>query len=167
MVNYFTLNCPPYSGGGGCTPYSGGGRGISYFPYILLNEIQTMFSQLAKRSERVLPADLCTDHVHYVKNHRSKQKHGGRRRDCFSLLYFGNSQIYWSYVAFQMFLLNNFPVQSLKYVTLHRTLMLKVKVRARHAFTLKQKNLFQHASARLQSCLISNFFRFKGHAGDN
>ena len=36
-----------------------------------LNEIQTMFSQLAKRSARVLPADLCTDHVHYVKIHRS------------------------------------------------------------------------------------------------
>ena len=47
----------------------GGGR--SYFPYILLNEIQTMFSQLAKRSARVLPVDLCTDHAHYVKNHRS------------------------------------------------------------------------------------------------
>ena len=45
-----------------------GGR--SYFPYILLNEIQTMFSQLAKRSARVLPADLRTDHAHYVKNHR-------------------------------------------------------------------------------------------------
>ena len=38
------------------------GRGGSYFPYILLNEIQTMFSQ---------PADLCTDDAHYVKNHRS------------------------------------------------------------------------------------------------
>ena len=50
----------------------GGGRGAggSYFPYILLNEIQTMLSQLAKRSARVLPADLCTDHAHYVKNHR-------------------------------------------------------------------------------------------------
>ena len=36
-------------------PKPGGG---SYFPYILLNEIQTMFSQLAKRSARVLPADL-------------------------------------------------------------------------------------------------------------
>ena len=71
----------------------------SYFPYILLNEIQTMFSQLAKRSARVLPADMCTDHAHYVRHHRStvlrkKQKHGSRRRDCFSLLYFGNSQIY-------------------------------------------------------------------------
>ena len=40
-------------------------------PYILLNEIQMMFSQLAKRSARVLSADLCTDHAHYVKNHRS------------------------------------------------------------------------------------------------
>ena len=29
-----------------------------------------------------------------------------------------------------------------KYVTLHRILMLKVKARAQHAFTLKQKNLF-------------------------
>ena len=44
--------------------------GASYFPYILLNESQTMFSQLAKRSERAFPADLCTDHAHYVK-HRS------------------------------------------------------------------------------------------------
>ena len=35
-----------------------GGGGGSYFPYILLNEIQTMFSQLAKRSARVLLADL-------------------------------------------------------------------------------------------------------------
>ena len=49
----------------------GGGLGGSYFPYILLNEIQTMFSQLAKRSAKVLPADLCTDHAHYVKIHRS------------------------------------------------------------------------------------------------
>ena len=40
--------------------------GGSHFPYILLNEIQTMFSQLAKRSSRVSPADLCTDHAHYV-----------------------------------------------------------------------------------------------------
>ena len=52
-----------------------GGRG-SYSPYILLNEIplkeiQTIFLQLAKLSGRVLPADLCTDHAHYVKNHRS------------------------------------------------------------------------------------------------
>ena len=30
-----------------------------------------MFSQLAKRSARVLPADLCTDHAHYDKTHRS------------------------------------------------------------------------------------------------
>ena len=45
--------------------------GGSYFPYIFLKEIQTMFSQLAKRSARVLPADLCTDHAHYVKIHGS------------------------------------------------------------------------------------------------
>ena len=31
---------------------------------------------------------------------------------------------------------------SISNVTLHRILMLKVKARARHAFTLKQNNLF-------------------------
>ena len=53
-----------------------GGGGGSYFPYILLNEIQMMFSQLAKRSARVLPADLCTDHAHYVKtiDQRSREE---------------------------------------------------------------------------------------------
>ena len=40
-------------------PEGGGG---SYFPYI---------SHLAKQSARVLPGDLCTDHAHYVKIHRS------------------------------------------------------------------------------------------------
>ena len=30
-----------------------------------------MFSQLAKQSAKVLPADLDTDHAHYVKIHRS------------------------------------------------------------------------------------------------
>ena len=38
------------------------------FPYILLNEIQTMFSELAPA--RVSPADFCTDHAHFVKFHR-------------------------------------------------------------------------------------------------
>ena len=37
-------------------------EGGSYFPHI---------SQLAQRSARVLPADLCTDHARYVKSHRS------------------------------------------------------------------------------------------------
>ena len=41
-------------------------RGRSFFPCILLNEIQTTFSQLA-----ILPADLCTDRAHYSKNQRS------------------------------------------------------------------------------------------------
>ena len=33
-------------------------------------------------------------------------------------------------------------LNTVQYVTLDRILMLKVKARARHAFTLKQKNLF-------------------------
>ena len=48
----------------------------------------------------------------------------GRRRYCFSLSHFGNSQIYWFYIAFQtycmfcFFSLNNFPPRSLEYATL-------------------------------------------------
>ena len=48
---------------------SGGGGEVTSRTF-LLNEIQTMFSQLSRRSARVLPADLCTDHAHYFKNHR-------------------------------------------------------------------------------------------------
>ena len=44
---------------------SGGGK------LLPIHSLQAMFSQLAKRSAKVLPADLCTDHAHYVKNHRS------------------------------------------------------------------------------------------------
>ena len=69
-------------------------QGGSYFPYILLNEIQTMFSQLAKRSARVLPADLCTDHAHYVKIRRLTVLGRNKNMALISLLYFGNSQIY-------------------------------------------------------------------------
>ena len=36
-----------------------------------------------------------------INGFEKEQKHGGRRQDCFSLLYFGNSQICWFYVAFQ------------------------------------------------------------------
>ena len=55
----------------------------SYFPYILLNEMEMMFSQLAKQSSRVLPAVLCTDVVHCiikvqsVNGFEKEQNHGG------------------------------------------------------------------------------------------
>ena len=47
---------------------SSGKKGVtvnsnSSFPCILSNEIQTMFSQLSKRSSKVLTADLCADHA--------------------------------------------------------------------------------------------------------
>ena len=72
-----------------CIQQGGGGE---LLPIHSLKWIQTMFSKVAKRSSRVLPADLCTDHAHYAKNKRStvfekEQKHGSRRRDCFSVLY--------------------------------------------------------------------------------
>ena len=70
----------------------GGGGGWELLPIHSLKWIQTIFSKVAKGSSWVLPADLCTDHAHYAKNKRStvfekEQKHGGRRRDCFSVLY--------------------------------------------------------------------------------
>ena len=72
-----------------------GGGGVSYFPYILLNEIQTMFSQIEKRSARVLPSVLCTDHAHYVKIHREETKTWRSKAGLFlTILYFGNSKIY-------------------------------------------------------------------------
>ena len=40
------------------------GGGGSYFPYILLNGIETMFSQLAKQSHWILSADCSIAHEH-------------------------------------------------------------------------------------------------------
>ena len=70
----------------------------------IVNEMEMMFSQLAKQSSRVLPAVLCTDDVHYIINQRynvssfkKEQNRGGRRQNCFSLLnfiYFGKLQLY-------------------------------------------------------------------------
>ena len=42
------------------------GGGGSYFPYILLNEIETMFSQLAKQSHWKLSADSSITHEHIL-----------------------------------------------------------------------------------------------------
>ena len=55
--------------------------------------------QFAKKSTRVLPADVMYWSCALRQNHRSTVL--SPRRDCFSLLYFGNSKIYWFYVAFQ------------------------------------------------------------------
>ena len=46
-------------------PY-GMGRG-SYFPYILLNEIQTMFSQLCKVIIKGLVSGFASDHAYDIK----------------------------------------------------------------------------------------------------
>ena len=97
-------------------------RGGSYFPHTLLNEIQTMFSELAKRSARVLPADLCTDHAHYVKIHRStvlrRNKNmpveGGTVSHYYILLIrkFIDLCRFSDIVCGFLFLLNNFPRHS-------------------------------------------------------
>ena len=108
-----------------------GGGGGSYFPYILLNEIQMMASQLAKQSARVLPADLCTDNAHYVKNHismvyyyyREGTKTWRSKAGLFPIF------IFWEFANLLilshfsdilcgfLFLLNNFPLQSLENAT--------------------------------------------------
>ena len=51
----------------GSTPFTrieSGGGGGSYFPYILFNKIETMFSQLAKQSHWKLSADFSIPHEH-------------------------------------------------------------------------------------------------------
>ena len=79
-----------------------------------------MFSQLAKRLSRVPPADLFTDHAHYIKNERptvlSRNQNmavGGT----VSHHIFWYWQIYRFYAAFSvsglLFLVNNVPPQSL------------------------------------------------------
>ena len=110
---------------------SGGVGGGSYFPYILLNEIQMMASQLAKQSARVLPADLCTDNAHYVKNlismvwyyYREGTKTWRSKAGLFPII------IFWEFANLLilshfsdilcgfLFLLNNFPLQSLENAT--------------------------------------------------
>ena len=64
----------------------GGGRG-SYFPYILWNEIETMFSQLAKQSHWKLLADSSIAHEHIRPVNlpvntfsNGNWKNGGRRQ---------------------------------------------------------------------------------------
>ena len=59
------------------------GGGGSYFPYILLNEIQTMFSQLAKRSAKVLPFSS-PEPLGLICNHVTKKRRalGTRMRSC-------------------------------------------------------------------------------------
>ena len=104
-----------------CTGGGGGWEG-GYFPYILLNEIQTMFSQLAKQSAKVLPVDLYTDHAHYGKIHRSTVL----RRNENMAVEGGTVSHYYILVIRKfivlcrfsdivcsfLFLLNNFPLQS-------------------------------------------------------
>ena len=37
-----------------------------FYPILVSETVR----KLAKRSAKVLPADLCTDYAHYVKNHK-------------------------------------------------------------------------------------------------
>ena len=111
---------------GSSSPYIG-----SYFPYILLNEIQMMASQLAKQSARVLPADLCTDNAHYVKNHismvyyyyRERRKTWRSKAGLFPIIIFWEFANLFILSHFSdilcgfLFLLNNFPLQSLENAT--------------------------------------------------
>ena len=64
-----------------------------------------MFSQLAKRLFRVLPADLFIDHAHYIKNKDQRFWAGTktwRSERLFLTIYFGNSQIYRFHAAFSV-----------------------------------------------------------------
>ena len=98
----------------------GGGH---YFSYNLLNEIQTMFSQLAQRSW-VLPADWRPDYAHYVKKHRltvlrrnkNIAAHGGTVPH-YCIFVVRKFCRFSDIVCRFLFLLKNFPLQSLEYAT--------------------------------------------------
>ena len=82
-----------------------------------------MFSQLAKRLFRVLPADLFIDHAHYIKKPKTngfeqEQKHEGVR-DCFSPYILVIRKFIDFLPLFQcvLFLVNNVPPRSLEYAT--------------------------------------------------
>ena len=83
-------------------------RGTDHFAFkrelahslILLNEIKTMFSQLTKRSSKVLTADLGTDHEHYVKK-KDQWIWEGKFMAVEGGIVLGNSQIHWFDVASQ------------------------------------------------------------------
>ena len=103
----------------------GGGGGL--LPIHSLNEIQTMFSHFAKRSARVLPVDSCIDRAHYVKVHRStvlrRNKNiavEGVTVSYYYILVIRKLLILCRFsdiVCGFLFLLNNFPRQSLEYAT--------------------------------------------------
>ena len=78
------------------------------------HEIHTMFSPLAKRSARVLPVDLCTDHAYYIKIHRSTVL---RRLLYLVIRKFIDLMSLFRHSVWFLFLLNNFPLQSLEYAT--------------------------------------------------
>ena len=65
-----------------CVAGEGGGGGGGYFPYILLNEIGTKISQLAKQSHWKLSADssIAYEHISPVNTFFQRKKNGGRRR---------------------------------------------------------------------------------------
>ena len=88
------------------------------------NDVLTL---LAKWSAKVLPVDLCTDHAHYVKNHRSTVL--GRTKNMavqggtvshYYILVIRKLLILFRFsdiVCGFLFLLSNFPLQSLEYAT--------------------------------------------------
>ena len=77
------------------------GRGVgSYFPYILLNEIQTMFSQISLASVPLTkkPEDSVYQNVNaFKKRKKNTRVEGGT----ILLFYFDNWQFFLFYVAFQ------------------------------------------------------------------
>ena len=74
-----------------------------------------MFLQLAKRSSRVLPADLCTDHAHYAKDQRSTVL--GRNKNMAvegGIRNFIDFMSLFRHSLWFAFYLNDFPLQRLE-----------------------------------------------------
>ena len=97
-----------------------GRGGESYFPYILLNEIQTMFSQIALPS--VPLTEKPEDSLYQIVNGFEKGKKNTRvEGGTISLFYFGNSQNFyfmslfrqWFSFSFEQFSCAEFRIYSI------------------------------------------------------
>ena len=110
-----------------------------YWSWFLYSEFGLLFSggvggrgATSHTLSGVLSADFCTDHVHYVKNHRSmvlrrtvlwRNKNMAAQGRTVSHYYILVIRIFFIWCRFSdivcgfLFLLNNFPLQSLEYAT--------------------------------------------------
>ena len=84
-----------YQGGGGATSYTFSEMKSKRCSHNLQSDQQESCQQNCVLIMRFTSKTIeSTEVENEINGFENEQKHGGPRRDCFSLLYFGNSQIY-------------------------------------------------------------------------